>query len=134
MTALRLNVLAELDTMIPAARTLYPVRQEYRPSLRPTLVPTSGASWEPTSDTHLKRADAAPPTQRSAHLDPRVEAAARAEAYSLLAVMRMNADFLGTLIGGSDSMVAREALGDLQRGIDRLERRFALSGSILPRR
>lgn len=132
--------LPEIETLVPVvhvpARTMLPagLRTEPRASTRPTIVPSSQATWHPSSDTHVKKTEAAPPTQRSASLEPRAEAAARAEAYNLLAVMRMNADFLSTLIDGNDGTVAQEALADLQRGIDRLERRFALSKSVLPRR
>lgn len=118
-----------LTTMPP---TVSPVR-DYRPSTRPTLVPESRPTT-PTSGTTIRvQEDVSPPTQRSATIPTRAEAAARQEAYNLLAVMRMNADFLQSLIEGGGSPVAREALEDLHRGIDRLERRFALSKTVLPR-
>ena len=116
-----------LTTIPPTA-----ARLDYRPSTRPTLVPDSRPTT-PTSGTTIRVQEESPPTQRSASIPARADAAARAEAYSLLAVMRMNADFLTTLIEGGASPVAREALEDLQRGIDRLERRFALSKTVLPR-
>ena len=120
-----------LTTMPPPALLPSPGRTDYRPSTRPTLVPDSRPTT-PTSATVRVEEDS-PPTQRSASIPTRADVAARQEAYSLLAVMRMNADFLSTLIEGGGSPVAREALEDLQRGIDRLERRFALSKTVLPR-
>ncbi|CAN5925413.1 hypothetical protein BH11MYX4_BH11MYX4_11470 [soil metagenome] len=104
-------------------------RPTFRPSMRPTLVP----SLPPTLLPHalgafsLPRISEAPTTQRSATVHPRAETAARQEAQNLLAVMRMNADFLSALLAVNASAAAIEALQELQHGIERLEQRFASS-------
>jgi hypothetical protein len=69
-------------------------------------------------------------TQRSAtlaslHPPPRGSAATQLEAYNLLAIMRMNVEFLVTRLQNGGDPTALEALADLHRTIDRLERRCA---------
>lgn len=67
-------------------------------------------------------------TQRSAtlaSLRPRGPNAAQLEAYNLLALMRMNVEFLESALGSGAEPVVHEALHDLHRTIDRLERRCA---------
>ena len=113
MTA-ALRLVEDLDT-----------RPTFRPSVRPTLVPTlypRGVATLPAA-----RHTESPTTQRSATVHPRVETAARHEAQNLLAVMRMNADFLAGLLADSPSTIAHEALDELRSGIARLEARFASS-------
>jgi len=104
-------------------------RPTFRPSVRPTLVPSLVPTLYPRGLATLPavRHTESPSTQRSATVHPRVETAARHEAQNLLAVMRMNADFLAVLLADSPSTVAREALDELQSGIARLEARFASS-------
>jgi hypothetical protein len=99
----------------------------FRPSMRPTLVPSLAPTLYPRGVPTLPaaRPTEAPTTQRSATVHPRVETAARQEAQNLLAVMRMNAEFLAALLADSPSTVAREALDELQSGIARLEARFS---------
>jgi hypothetical protein len=67
-------------------------------------------------------------TQRSAtlaSLRPRGSGATQREAYNLLAVMRMNVDFLVAVLGPGAAPEALEALDDLHHTIDRLEHRCA---------
>lgn len=91
-----------------------------RSSMCPTLVPRARVSQRPPAN------DTVPPmTQRSATLHPRGSGATQLEAYNLLAVMRMNVEFINTLLGDEAPTAALEALDDLQRTIDRLERRCA---------
>lgn len=67
----------------------------------------------------------APSTQRSATVHPRLEAAARHEVQTVLASMRLNADFLTAILYDNTSAVALDALADLERGIQRLEERLS---------
>lgn len=104
-----------------------------RPSLRPTLVPAPPPTVPPMSVGAI-RASEPPTTQRSATVHPRFEAEARADAMNLIAVLRMNADFLGTLLRGNATPLALATLEELYVGIDRLEDRVVSSLSIgLPR-
>jgi hypothetical protein len=124
--ALRLVDRAEIDSS---------TRPTFRPS-RPTLVPALAPSERPTlGPMSLLRQTEAPATQRSATVHPRLELAAREEAQNLLAALRLNAELLGTLMSsGESSSIARfDALDDLQRGIDSLERRFASRLPLLSR-
>ena len=100
-----------------------------RPPMGPTLVPSLAPTLYPRGVATLPaaRQTESPSTQRSATVHPRMQSAAREEAQNLLAVMRMNADFLAVLLADSPSTVAREALDELQSGIARLEARFASS-------
>jgi len=104
-------------------------RPTFRPSARPTLAPSLVPTLYPRGVPTLPaaRKTESPTTQRSATVHPRVETAARQEAQNLLAVMRMNAQFLADLLADSPSTVAREALEELQSGIARLEARFSSS-------
>ena len=104
-------------------------RATFRPSVRPTLVPSLVPTLYPRGLATLPavRQTESPSTQRSATVHPRVETAARHEAQNLLAVMRMNADFLSALLAVNASAAAIEALQELQHGIERLEQRFASS-------
>ena len=104
-------------------------RPTFRPSMRPPLVPSLVPTLYPRGVATLPAArhTDAPTTQRSATVHPRLETAAREEAQSLLAVMRMNAEFLSALLADTTSVVAHEALDELQRGIARLEARFSSS-------
>ncbi len=63
-----------------------------------------------------------PPTQRCVTSHPRYETAARHEATNLLAVMRLNLDFLQTLLHGESAGLAASAISDLHQTVDRLER------------
>jgi hypothetical protein len=74
--------------------------------------------------TRVAPATEQPSTQRSATVHPRFEMAARIEAKNLVAVMRLNVDFLGSLLGPELPSGAREALREIHVTIDRLERRF----------
>jgi len=104
-----------------------------RPSMRPTLVPPRPPTAPPMSVAGV-RATEPPTTQRSATVHPRVEAAARADAMNLIAVLRMNADFLGSLLRGNATPMALATLEELHVGIDRLEDRVAGSLAVgLPR-
>jgi hypothetical protein len=64
-------------------------------------------------------------TQRSATFHPRGSGATQLEAYNLLAIMRLNVEFLESVLGNGAPAVAFEAFDDLHRAIDRLERRCA---------
>lgn len=105
--------------------TLYPtVAFSRRPSLRPTFVPSSRSTVIPT---HTRSSTTEPPaTQRSATVYPRFEAATRHEAMNLLAVMRLNLDFLRGQMEGHGSLLAATALIDLQQAIDGLELRLEM--------
>ena len=97
-----------------------------RSSMCPTLVPRARVSQGPS--TPEAPGTIPPVTQRSAtlaSLRPRVSCATQLEAYDLLAVMRMNVEFLVSVLGNRAEPVALEALEDLRRTIDRLERRCA---------
>ena len=105
---------APLSTMIPtlAYTTLASIRPTLSPSTRATVRPalTGSAATEP------------PPTQRCVTSHPRIETAARHEATNLIAVMRLNLDFVQTLLHGSAAGLAVSAVSDLHQTIDRLER------------
>ena len=64
-----------------------------------------------------------PMTQRSATFHPRGSGATQHETYNLLAIMRLNVEFLESVLGNGAPPVAFEAFDDLHRAIDRLERR-----------
>ncbi len=118
--ALRLLDPAGTPTMSPASLATP------RSSMCPTLVPRARASQGPAA---VASPGTIPPmTQRSAtlaSLRPRGSGATQLEAYNLLAVMRMNVEFLVSLLGNGAAPEALEALEDLRRTIDRLERRCA---------
>ena len=80
------------------------------PTLRARTVSSSSYATEP------------PPTQRCVTSHPRYETAARHEATNLLAVMRLNLDFLQTLLHGESAGLAASAISDLHQTVDRLER------------
>ena len=92
-------------------------------SLRPTLSPSTRATVRSALTGSF--ATEPPPTQRSVTSHPRYETAARHEATNLLAVMRLNLDFVQALLYGESSGLAASALADLHQTIDRLERRLA---------
>jgi hypothetical protein len=115
---------APLSTLYPTVG--YAMRSSMSPSRRPTYAPTSRATVIPTLTGSF--ATEPPATQRSATVHPRFEAAARHEATSLLAVMRLNLDFLQSLLHGQAAGLAVTALADLHQTIDRLERRLGASG------
>ena len=120
--ALRLVELVEMDrstapTMSPAS--LAAARPTLRPSMRPTLVPSSTATIHP-----FRRNTEAPPTQRSATIHPLFDDAARQDAQNLLAVMRVNIEFLAATLHDETSPLAIDALVDIHESITRLERRF----------
>ena len=97
-----------------------------RSSMCPTLVPRARVSQGPS--TPEAPGTIPPVTQRSAtlaSLRPRGSSVSQLEAYNLLAVMRMNVEFLVDVLGDGAAPVALEALEDLRRTIDRLERRCA---------
>jgi hypothetical protein len=113
--ALRLVEPAGTPTMSPASLATP------RSSMSPTLVPRARISQRPVNAEPLGTIP--PMTQRSATFHPRGSGATQLEAYNLLAVMRLNVDFLQSLLGGAAPPVALEALEDLHRMIDRLEHR-----------
>lgn len=127
--ALRLIELSELaalnrstaPTMSPAS--LASARPSFRPSMRPTLVPTSRATVLPTLTG--SSATEPPLTQRSASVQPRFDAAARHEITNLISVVRMNVDFLESLLHRETAPMALSALDDIHQTIDRLERVLA---------
>jgi hypothetical protein len=92
------------------------------PSMKPTLVPSSRATMYPS---RLVRISESPPTQRSAGIHPLFEAAAQLDAKNLLAVTRMNAEFLVSLLHDHTSPLAIDALQDLLESVEKLERRFS---------
>ena len=97
-----------------------------RSSMCPTLVPRAHDSQRPSIPA--SPGTIPPMTQRSAtlaSLHPRGSAATQHEAYNLLAVMRMNVEFLVSVLESGADPAALEALDDLHRTIDRLERRCA---------
>lgn len=119
-TALRLVDPVGTPTMSPASLAT-PCSSMY-----PTLVPCARASQRPSS--RESSGTIPPTTQRSAtlaSLRPRGSSVSQLEAYNLLAVMRMNVEFLVAVLGNGAELVALEALEDLRRTIDRLERRCA---------
>ncbi len=104
------------------ALSMWPsTRPSMRPSIRPTFAPSSRATVIPALTGSF--ATEPPTTQRSATVHPRFEAIARHEAISLLAVLRLNIDFLQSLLQGQASALAATALADLHQTIDRLEGR-----------
>ncbi|MDB5219519.1 MAG: hypothetical protein JWO86_7446 [Myxococcaceae bacterium] len=101
------------------------IRPSIRPSLRPTFAPSSRATVIPNLTGSF--ATEPPSTQRSATVHPRFETASRQEATNLLCVMRLNVDFLQSLLHGQAAMLATTALADLNETIDRLEHRLGAS-------
>jgi hypothetical protein len=103
----------------------YP-RTSIRPSMRPSLIPTLVPGARATVIPNLTGSFATEPpcTQRSATVHPRDDAASRHEARNLLCVMRLNLDFLQSLLDGQSSALAATALDDLNETIDRLEQRL----------
>lgn len=116
------------------------------PSLLPTLVPGSRATVIPAGSLSftpyaslgsfapfvasfapsLAPSVTEPPTtQRSATAHPRLDAD-HGETRHIVAVMRMNLDFLASLDHGG-SPLARGAVQDIQHNLERLERRFAVA-------
>jgi hypothetical protein len=90
-----------------------------RSSMCPTLVPRARASQRPAGES---LGTIPPMTQRSATSQPRGSGATQLEAFNLLAIMRLNVEFLESLVGDDAPAVAFEAFDDLHRAIDRLER------------
>lgn len=90
-------------------------------TLPPQASPTSRRTLLPTSAI---RSTELPSTQRSATVHPRAELAARLEAKNLMAVLRLNVDFLESLLGDEPPPCARDAVRDLHTTIDRLEHRL----------
>ncbi len=127
-------------TLYPGTRGGYPTmpsmpvtRAPMSPSTRPTFTPTSRTTVLPALTG--SSATEPPTTQRSATTHPRFDAAARHEATNLLAVMRLNVDFLESLLREHASALAVSAVDDLHQTIDRLERRLGgAGGSLGPRR
>jgi hypothetical protein len=103
------------------------IRPSMRPSVRPTFVPTSRATVIPNLTGSF--ATEPPSTQRSATVHPRFETASRQEATNLLCVMRLNLDFLESLLQGQASALAATALADLNETIDQLAHRLGASAS-----
>jgi hypothetical protein len=107
------------------------VRSSLHPSLRPTFVPSSRVTLLPAlTGSYVTEP---PTTQRSATVHPRFEAALRHEAADLLAVMRLNVDFVQSLLASAPSALALAAIDDLHDAIDRLEQRFVKSPLTHPR-
>lgn len=119
------------ETSPAPVSTLYPTLGSARPSMRaskrPTFSPSSRATVVPTLTGSF--ATDPPTTQRSATVHPRFEAAARQEATNLLAVMRLNLDFVQSLLEGEALDLSVGALADLHQAIDRLQCRLAAPGS-----
>jgi hypothetical protein len=106
--------------------TLYPTTgYAMRASRRPTFAPTSRTTVIPMRTGSF--ATEPPATQRSATVHPRFEAAARQEATNLLAILRLNLDFLQSLLQGPASALAVTALSDLHQAVDCLEQRLRTS-------
>lgn len=122
--ALRLVEAAGTPTMSPASLATP------RSSMCPTLVPRAHVAPRPSSAGSLGTIP--PSTQRSASFHPRESAATQLEAYNLLAIMRLNVEFLVSLLGNGAPTDALEALGDLHRTIDKLERRCASALTLRP--
>ena len=115
-----------VDLAMSMAPTIAPQRLEAsRPTFRPTIVPSLCPTLLPA-----RRVSEAPSTQRSATVHPRLELAARIEAKNMLSVMRLNVDFLESLLGAELPAHARDAVREIHTTIDRLEQRFE---SPLPR-
>jgi hypothetical protein len=89
----------------------------------PTLVPRARLSHRPAAGE--PRGSVAPMTQRSATFVARGSGATQLEAFNLLAIMRLNVEFLESMLGTSAPAVALEAIDDLHRALDLLERRAA---------
>lgn len=119
---------APLSTQYPTLAFSH--RPSRRPSRQPTFVPSSRATVLPAHTGSF--ATEPPPTQRSATVYPRFEAATRNEAMNLLAVMRLNLDFLRAQLDGQASSLATTALVDLHQAIDRLELRLEMFRLELP--
>jgi hypothetical protein len=101
------------------------MRPSIRPSLRPTFVPSSHVTLTPTLTRSFVTEP--PTTQRSATVYPRLEAATRHDAEHLLGVLRMNVEFLASLLPATASRTALASLEDIHTTIDRLEHRVAKS-------
>jgi hypothetical protein len=95
-----------------------------RSSMCPTLLPRALGTQRPANDDESFETHP-PMTQRSATLSPRGFGPAQHDTYDALAIMRMNVEFLESLLGIGAPAVAHEAFHDLHRSIDRLERRCA---------
>lgn len=115
-----------VDLAMSMAPTIAPQRLEAtRPTFRPTIVPSLCPTLLPA-----RHVSEAPSTQRSATVHPRHDLAARIEAKNMLSVMRLNVDFLESLLGEELPAHARDAVREIHTTIDRLEQRFE---SRLPR-
>ncbi len=105
-----------------AALRLVPPASDVSPSSTcPTLVPANDSCAVPTA----VRASQPPATQRSPST-PHVPSETRSEAQTMLAVMRLNADFLRFILSATSlpHAHARDAIDDLERGIETLEHHF----------
>jgi len=83
----------------------------------------------PRADRTDRSSDQPPSTVRSASPQAQAVALAAREAQSTLAVMRMNVDFLVSLLGRSASPLAIAALEDLGSSLATLEERFDVHGA-----
>lgn len=116
-----------VDLAMSMAPTMSPAPlASTRPPFVPTLVPRSCPTLLPG---RAMRRSEPPSTQRSATVHPRAELAARLEASNLLAVMRLNIDFLESLLGDALPPCACEAVRDIHAVIDRLEQRIGSAGT-----
>lgn len=111
-----------VSTLSPAP--LSSIRPSLRPTIRASLLPTLVPSSRSTLDASRARSTDTPTTQRSATMPPRFEPATRHDAYSLLAAIRLNMDFLESLLGDHTSSQAAEVLADIHLAINRIERSF----------
>ena len=102
--------------------TMGPTMGDVRRSMHPTLVPSSRSTVLPRAQGSFVTEP--PSTQRSATVHPRFEAAARHDAKSLLATLRLDVQFLGSLVEYNGSPLAVDALKDIHHSIDRLENRI----------
>lgn len=89
-------------------------------SLRPTLAPANDTVPPTTRSTEL------PATQRSADAPSQVVVEPRTEVQKMLSVMKLNAEFLRSLVTTGMPSSAQEALRDLEQDIERLEKLFAI--------
>lgn len=90
-------------------------------STRPTLGPRGRSTTLPRASGSLL---ALLPTQRCAIEAFPDEVSTREEAHDLVAVMRLNVQLLGGLVEASGSPLARDALTDIHRALDRLDNRL----------